>query len=427
MIRGGADSGTFASLKVRNYRLFFIGQLVSTSGTWMQASAQSLYVQFRLGGGGRQLGILSACTFVPILVLGLWAGSVADRVDKRRLLIRVQTYMGCVAAVQTVMIVTGAARFWNICVLAFAMGVGNMFEMPSRQAFVGEMVGPETMPNAVGLNSAIFNGARVVGPALGGTIIGTLGYSWAFGLNSLSFAAIVVSLAMMRTGELFPSARRPRGPGAVREGLRYVRHSPTLRTVLLCVLVSGTLSLNFQIFVPLMAQRVFHGTEGKVVSFQILLGWGALTGSLLAARRRSPTGRVLAVSTALFAVGLLAFSASPTEFLGRVAVYVVGVAFITFMLTANATLQLASDPAMRGRVMAIYGVMFAGTTPVGAPFMGWLADTFGARTSVAIGGASSLVTLAIAVVAIRKRWLPIGAPKTDSRAAAPFLAAAPGT
>ncbi len=402
--------GTFSSLKARNYRLFFAGQLVSTCGTWMQSTAQALFVQFRLDGGGRELGFLSACAFVPILLFGLWAGGLADRVDRKRLLGRVQMYMGCVAAVQAVLIFTNSARFWSICVLAFAMGLGNMIEMPARQSFLGEMVGPESLSNAVGLNSTVFNGARVIGPAIGGIVVATLGYGWAFGLNSLSYGAIVLSYLLMRRSEMFPVNRRSSGKGAVREGLRYIKNTPVLRTVLLCVLVSGTLSLNFQVFVPLMVERVFHGTEGKVVSFQIMLGWGALVGSFLAARRSAPTGRLLAISAGAFAVALLSLAASPTEIVARVAVFALGAGYITFMLTANATLQLSSDPMMRGRVMAVYAVMFAGTTPIGAPFVGWIADAFGPRWSVGVGGAASIVTMAIALYALRRRWLSPGAP-----------------
>ena len=245
----------FRSLSIRNYRLYFIGQLVSVCGTWMQSVAQATYVLFRLDGGGRQLGILSACTFLPILLFGLWAGAVVDRSDKRKLLIRAQSVMLVAALAQTVAILTGHATFPVLCGIAAVFGTANVFEMPGRQAFITELVGPEDIPNAVGLNSAIFNSGRIVGQGIGGVLIATLGYAWCFAINAGSYLAILTGLLMMRPTEFFAMTRARRAKGQIREGLAYVRSHPVLRTILSLVLIVGTFSLNFQVFVPLPRRR----------------------------------------------------------------------------------------------------------------------------------------------------------------------------
>ena len=408
------DGGTFRSLRIRNYRLFFIGQLISISGTWMQGVAQATYVLYRLNGGGRELGILSACTFLPILTMALWAGAVVDRGNKRRILLAAQSLMGVTAVVQTALVISGHINFAALCVLATFFGIGNAFDMPARQAFVSEMVGPEDLPNAVGLNSAIFNGGRVVGQALGGVLVTSLGYAWCFGINAVSFAGIIIGFLMMRTGELHPMRQAARAKGQIRDGLRYVRRTPVLRTVILLVLVVGTFSMNFQVFVPILAKDVFHGRESKVALFQVLMGIGSLAGSLLAARRAAPSGGVIVRSAAVFGLGLMALAVCPWEPGTWVILVITGGGFISFMLTANATLQLSSEPAVRGRVMALYGLVFAGTTPVGAPFVGWVADNFGARPSIAVGGVAGLVATGCALVALRRGLLNPGRVKVTT-------------
>ncbi len=381
---------TFRSLRIRNYRLFFIGLLVSICGTWMQGTVQATYVLFRLGGGGRELGILTACTFLPVLTIGLWAGAVVDRVDKRKLLIRAQTVMMFAAILQTAAVATGRATFPVLCSIAAITGIANAFDLPGRQAFTSELVGPVDFSNAVGLNSAIFNSGRIVGQGLGGVLVTTVGYSWCFGINALSYLAIIVSLLMMRPHELFTMARAVKAKGQVREGLRYVASHPVLRSVLLLVLLVGTLSMNFQVYLPLLAKVVFRGKEHKVALFQVLMGVGSLAGSLHAAGRKTPSPRVLIVAVGAFGLSLAGLAISPWEPLTWVLLSATGAAFITFMLTCNATLQLSSDPDRRGRVMAVYGFTFAGTTPIGAPLVGWIADTYGARESIALGAAAAL-------------------------------------
>ena len=399
---------TFRSLRIRNYRLFFIGQLISICGTWMQSIAQATYVLYRLNGGGRQLGILSACTFIPILTIGLWAGAVVDRGNKRKILIGAQTLMGLAAICQTIVVLTGTVTFPILCLIAFVFGIGTAFDMPARQAFVSEMVPPEELQNAVSLNSAVFNSGRVVGQALAGVLVSAVGYAWCFGINAFSFGAIIIGFLLMRTSDLLPAQRVARAKGQIADGLRYVGRTPVLRTVILLVLVVGTFSLNFQVFVPLLAKDVFHGKESKVALFQVLMGVGSLIGSLLGARRSAPSGRLVVRSSVMFSLGLFGMAFSNFEPLTWLMLLITGGGFITFMLTANATLQLSSDPALRGRVMALYGLVFAGTTPIGAPFVGWVADTFGPRQSVAVGATAGIIAAAAAVVASRRGLLNPG-------------------
>ena len=280
--------------------------------------------------------------------------------------------------------------------------------MPARQAFVSEMVPPEELQNAVGLNSAVFNSGRVVGQALAGVLVSSIGYAWCFGINAFSFGAIIIGFLLMRTSDLLPAQRVARAKGQIADGLRYVGRTPVLRTVILLVLVVGTFSLNFQVFVPLLAKDVFHGKESKVALFQVLMGVGSLIGSLLGARRSAPSGRLVVRSSVMFSLGLFGMAFSNFEPLTWLMLLITGGGFITFMLTANATLQLSSDPALRGRVMALYGLVFAGTTPIGAPFVGWVADTFGPRQSVAVGATAGIIAAAAAVVASRRGLLNPG-------------------
>jgi MFS family permease len=405
-VRTTTRGETFRSLRVRNYRLFFIGQLLSMCGTWMSSIAQSTYILYRLHGAGRQLGYLSAATFTPILLFTLWAGTIADRSDKRKVLIRIQIFFVIVSTSQTIMVLSGHATVITLCCIAFLMGCGNAMEMPTRQAFLTELVGAEGLPNAVGLNSALFNSGRVVGQAIGGVLVTTLGYTWCFGLNAASFLAILTGLLMVRAVELHPMARAVRAKGQIRDGLKHVKDTPVLATVITLVFITGTLALNFQVFVPLLAKNVFHGGESKVATFQVILGVGALCGSLLAAGRKRPDGYRLSAAAAVFGIGLAIAAATKFEPLTWLGLLITGMSYITFMLTANATLQLHSDPTKRGRVMALYGLVFAGTTPFGAPLVGWVADRWGAQASINVGAFAALFTAALGIAATRRKLLP---------------------
>ncbi len=372
----------------------------------MSSIAQSTFILYRLDGQGRELGYLSAATFLPILLFTLWAGTIADRSDKRSMLIRIQIFFVIVSTVQTVLVLSGHATVVTLCGIAFLMGCGNAMEMPTRQAFLTELVGSEGLPNAVGLNSALFNSGRVIGQAIGGLLVSTVGYSWCFGLNAASFLAILIGLVMVRAVELHPMARAVRAKGQIRDGLRHVRDTPVLATVILLVFITGTLALNFQVFIPLLAKNVFHGGESKVATFQVILGVGALSGALMAAGRKRPDGYRISAAAAVFGLALAITAATTFEPLTGLGLFVTGASYITFMLSANATLQLHSDPSKRGRVMALYGLVFAGTTPFGAPLVGWVADRWGAQASINVGAFAALITAAIGFTATRHKLLP---------------------
>lgn len=385
-------SPTFRSLHVRNYRLFATGQVVSLSGTWGQRVAQDWLVLELSGGSGVALGIVTGLQFLPVLLLSLWGGLLADRYDKRSLLIGVQVLMGVLALALGLLDVSGAVQLWHVYALAFGLGVLTAVDTPVRQSFVVEMVGPEDLPNAVSLNSATFNSARIVGPAAAGLAIAAVGTGWVFVANAVTYVAVVTGLLRMRTSELQPSQRVERGKGQTREGLRYVRERPTLLATMLLVLVIGTFGLNFQITMALVARQVFDRGAASFGLLTSMLAVGSLVGALLAARRSGPPP-VRRLFTAAVAFGLLEVCVGLAPTFETMALLLVptGIAVLTFTTTANATVQLGSDPAVRGRVMALYVLVFLGGTPFGAPLIGAVAEAFGPRSSLLVGGTVSVL------------------------------------
>ncbi len=380
---------------MRNFRLFWFGQMVSMSGTWMQTVAQNWLV-LSLTGSGVAVGVTVALQFLPMLLFGMWGGLVADRFDKRRILFVTQVVPMVLAVVMFVLVATGAVALWMVYVLAFLLGLVFLVDMPTRQSFVIEMVGPDELPNAIGLNSAMFNTGRVVGPAVAGVLIATVGTAWTFLLNAFSFAAVLVALAAMRPAELFPQARAERAAGAIRAGLRYVWSTPQLRSTLLLVAVVGTFGLNFTVVLPLLARYTFDGGAPLYGWLTALMSLGSLLGALTAAHRVGPTRRMLIGAGAAFGALTMLAAVAPSPLLTGAVLVMVGVAIMLFLATANTTLQLATDPAMRGRVMAVYGLVFLGSNPLGGPLLGWLSGQWGARWGLAVSGA---VSLAAAVVA----------------------------
>ena len=388
---------TFRSLRVRNFRLFWIGQMISVSGTWMQTVAQNWLV-LSLTESGVALGVTVALQFLPMLLFGMWGGLIADRFDKRRILFVTQMIPLVLALVMFVLVATGAVALWMIYVMAFLLGLVFMVDMPTRQSFVVEMVGPGELPNAVGLNSAMFNTGRVVGPAVAGVLIATVGIASTFLLNAASYLAVLLALAAMRPAELFPQTRADRAPGAIRAGLRYVWTTPVLRSTLLLVAVVGTFGMNFTVILPLLARYTFEGGAPLYGVLTSLMSLGSLIGALTAAGRVGPTRRMLIGSGAAFGFLTLVSAVAPTPLLVGTALVAVGVAIMLFLATANTTLQLTTDPAMRGRVMALYGLVFLGSTPLGGPFLGWVSGRWGGRWGLAISGAVSLAAAVIAAV-----------------------------
>jgi MFS family permease len=399
---------TFRSLSVRNYRLFFFGQLVSLTGTWMQQLAQDWLV-LRLTNRALPVGVTTALQFLPVLLFAVWGGLAADRLDKRKLLVATQSAMGVLALVLGVLTLTGSIRLWMVYCLAFLLGCATAFDMPARQAFVTEMVGPEQVSNAIGLNSAVFNSARVIGPAVAGVLIATVGIATAFLLNALSFVAVIGGLLAMDPAELHRGALAPRARGQVRDGLRYLWGTPVLRSTLLLLTVVGTLGLNSRVVLPLVARFSFHGGPGTYGTLASVMAAGAVVGALAAASRARPTRRLLLGSAGAFGVLSLAAAAAPTLGWELVVLAPVGATTITFLATANSTLQLGSSPEMRGRVMSLYGVVFLGSTPIGSLVVGWLAERYGARSGFVLGGVTSLAAVAVALLAARHRPAADGA------------------
>ena len=396
-----ATRDTFKALRARNYRLFFIGQIVSVSGTWMQGIAQAWLV-LQLTGSGAMLGLTTGLQFLPMLLFGPWAGVVADRVDKRRLLMVTQATAGVLALLLGALTATGAIELWMVMVLAFAFGCVVAVDNPTRQSFVLEMVGTEDLPNAVTLNSVVINAARGVGPALGGLLIATVGIAACFFLNGLSYLAVISALVAMRPSELHLAKRAVRGPKQLREGLAYVWRTPELKIPLLVMAGVGTLTYNFHVTLPLLAKFTFGGGPLAYGVLSAIMGLGAVVGGLASARRSDASVRGLLRSSWLFGGSMLVTAAAPNLPLAAVSLFIVGAASIRFIATANATLQLGSAPEMRGRVMALWGVAFLGTTPFGGPLAGWIGEAFGARSAIVMGAVAAMVAAAWAQRAVRR-------------------------
>lgn len=399
---GRLANSTFGSLRVRNYRLYFIGQVVSVSGSWMQRVAQSWLV-LHLTGSGVALGVVSALQFLPMLVLGAWGGVLADRIDKRRLLMVTQAVMGLLALALGTVTLTGQVRLWMVYLLALLLGLVTAADNPARQSFVMEMVGRRQLTNAISLNSTVFTGARVVGPAIAGILITLVGTGWCFVINALSFAAVVLALVAMDPAKLQRPVAAGRRRGQVMEGLRFVWSRSDVRVPLLVLAVVGTLALNWTVILPLLARNTFHGDASTYGLLFAVLGLGSLAGALFTAGRREPSASLLLISLGAFGLFMLAAALAPTLPLEIAALIPTGMAALAFQTTANALIQTRSDPALRGRVMAMYAVVFIGTTPIGAPIVGWVAQQYGPRAALVLGAAAILGTAAVALWLARSR------------------------
>ena len=394
-------SPTFRSLQVRNYRLWATGALVSNTGTWMQRVAQDwLVLTVLTHSSGVAVGITTGLQFAPILLLAPVTGAVADRFDRRRVLFCTQSAMGLCALVLGLLVVSHAARLWQVFLLAGLLGAAAAFDAPVRQTFVAEMVPAADLPNAVGLNSASFHAGRLIGPGLAGLLIHWFGTGPVFLINAASFGAVLVSLARMRRAELIPMPRSRRGAGGVLEGLRYVRRRPDLILILVIVGAVGTFGLNFQLTTALMARLAFHQGSGAYGLLGSVMAIGSVAGALIAARRERPNPRLVIRATLAFGVAASVAALMPGYGWFAVALIPVGLSSLTLMTAANTTVQLSTDPVMRGRVMALYMAIFMGGTPIGAPILGWVGQTFGARWTILVGG---LVSIVVGLVALALR------------------------
>jgi MFS family permease len=394
-LRKGAGR-TFDALHVFNYRIYFFGQIVSLSGTWMQIVAQAWLV-LKLTGSGVALGAVIAVQTLPILIAGAWGGVIADRVDKRKLLIGTQIASATLALTLGLLTATGVIRLWMVFVLAAGLGCVNFLDNPTRQAFVTELVGPERLTNAISLNSVVINGARIIGPAFAGLLIATVGIAPSFLLNAASFVPVIIGFGFMRRSELKRSKPTGRHKGQLVAGFRYVWSTPELRTPLLMMAVVGTLAYEFTVTLPLMARFGFHAGPAAFGLMSSFMGAGAVVGGLITATLGPPNSRRLLLMATLFGLAILVTAVAPTLWAEFVSLTILGAFSISFIATANTTLQLSSAPEMRGRVMALYSVAFLGSTPIGGPLVGWIGGTLGPRQAVGVGGVATLVAVAFAL------------------------------
>ncbi len=392
-------SPTFVALRTFNYRVWMGGGIVSNVGTWMQRVAQDwLVLTILTDNSALALGITTALQFAPMLLLAPIAGVLADRVSKRRLLMATQVAMGAIGLLLGVLVLTGAVRLWMVYLLALALGIAAAVDTPARQAFVSEMVPREDLSNAVGLNSASFHAARVVGPALAGLLIAWVGTGPVFVINGLSFVAVLISLTRMRVSELAPPPKAARAKGQLREGLRYVRGRPDIVLMMAIVGFVGTFAFNFQMTMALMATLVFDKGAGEFGLLGSIMAVGSLAGALWAARRESPRPRLVVAATFAFGVFTSLASVMPTYATFALMLVPVGMSALILITSAMAIVQLSVAPEMRGRVMAIYLAIFMGGVPIGAPIIGWVGAEHGARWTIGVGGIAALLTAVAALI-----------------------------
>ena len=389
----------FRSLRNYNYRLWAAGAVVSNVGTWMQRTAQDWLVLAELTHkSATALGVVMALQFGPLALMLPFSGFAADSFDRRKLLIATQAIMGVLALGLSILTLSGLVRLWHVYVFAFLLGCVSAFDATARQTFVAELVGEEDLSNAVGLNSASFNAARMIGPAIAGFMIAAVGTGWVFLINALSFVGVLCSLFALRVDRLHREARAGgEGAGGLLEGWRYVWRRPDIKAILLMLFLIGTFGINFPIFISTMSVGVFHTGASEFGLLSSMLAIGSVTGALLSARREKPGLLVMTAAAGLFGAGFCLAAAMPTYGLFGCALIIIGLSAQTFTTTCNVSLQLSTDPNMRGRVIALFLAIAVGATPVGAPLVGWVADTLGPRWALAVGAASGFAAVAVAL------------------------------
>ena len=401
-------AGTFRSLRSYNFRLWTAGGLVSNVGTWMQRVAQDWLVLTQLTHhDASALGMVMGLQFAPQLLLLPWTGLVADRLNQRKLLMLTQATMGVLALILGVLTVAEVIRLWHVYVLAFLSGSATALDAPVRQTFVAEMVGDGDLPNAVALNSSSFNAAQMIGPAVAGLLIASVGIGWAFLLNGLSFAAVLISMSFFHLSELHKSARAHRTTSGFLEGLRYVWRRPDLRAILVMLFLIGTFGLNFPIFISTMAVNVFHSDARAFGLLSSIMAVGTLSGALFAAGRKKPGLASLSMGAGVFGLGCTMAALAPGYWWFAAALAVSGAAGLTLTNGTNSIMQLSTEPSMRGRVMALRVAIALGGTPIGGPIGGWVANHFGPRWSLGIGAAAGLTAALVAVYVLARRKEPL--------------------
>jgi MFS family permease len=385
---------TFSSLKIRNYRLYYTGQVISTSGTFMQSIAQAWLV-LKLTDSGTALGVVTALQYLPLLFLSPYGGLIADRFSKRTILYLTQSILGVLALILGVLVATGWVTLWSVYLLGFCLGLVSMVDNPVRQSFVVEMVGEAELRNAVTLYSTLVNLARVIGPAIAAAIIAAFGLAPCFVINGISYAAVVIMLVRMNPAELRASPPVARSKGQLRQGFQYMLSHPVLRNALLMMAIIGTLTFEFQVSLPLIARFTFHGNAGSYALLSSAMGIGAVAGGLFIAAQKTISPDRLVRAALPFGLTVLAAAFMPSLSLTVVAMVLAGATSIAFISLGNSLLQLESAPQMRGRVMAFWSIAFLGSSTIGGPIIGWFGEFIGPRWGLAIGGLAALVAAAL--------------------------------
>jgi MFS family permease len=396
-------AGLFRSLRGFNYRVWAAGAFVSNVGTWMQRTAQDWLVLTELTHhNASAVGMVMALQFAPQFLLLPWTGFAADHFNRRRLLIVTQAAMGGLALILGLLTVAGIVQLWHVYVFAFLFGSAAAFDAPVRQTFAAELVGDADLSNAVALNSTSFNAGRMIGPAVAGLVIASVGTGWAFLINGISFVAVLLSLALLRTSTLHPNARAHRAKGSFTEGFRYVWKRPDLKAILLMLFLIGTFGLNFPIFISTMVVGVFHADARGYGALSSVMAIGTICGALISASRSRPRFGSLLAGAAVFGLGCTLAGLAPSYWLFGAALVVIGVAALTVTNTTNSLMQLSTEPAMRGRVMALRVSVALGGTPIGAPIVGWVADSFGPRWALGVGAAAGFAAAGVAVYTLAR-------------------------
>ena len=392
--------GTFSSLNIRNFRIYFIGQVISTSGTFMQSVAQAWLV-LKLTNSGTALGLVMALQYMPMLFLSPWGGLIADRFSKRKLLNITQAAAGILALLLGILVATGLVRLWMVYILAFFLGAVNVVDNPTRQAFVSEMVGKDKLRNAVTLYTTMVNLARVIGPAVAGIIITTGGLALCFIINSISYIAVLIALFMMRADKLSSTPPVPHTKGQLLEGFNYIRSKPVILNTLIMIAIIGTLAYEFQVSLALLAEFTFNGNAEGYAALTSALGLGSVIGGLLTATSRVTSPSKLVSAAALFGLAILLTALAPNLIMAMACLIFVGVFSIMFISTGNTMLQLNSAPGMRGRVMSFWTIGFLGSTAIGGPTIGWIGEYFGPRWGLAVGGFATIFATILGALKLR--------------------------
>jgi MFS family permease len=419
-----AVGATFRSFEVRNFRLFFGGQLISQIGNWLTLIAQTLFVLHLTNNNGIAVGVLTACQFLPVLVLGAWAGLVADRRDKRRLLLVVQVFAMLQSFALAGLVLMGHPPLLAIYAVALAGGVATAFDNPARRSFVVEMVPQSHVQNAVSLNSALMTSARVIGPPIAGLLIVTAGYAWCFAIDGLTYIAVLLAYWLMNTDEIVRSESVPQKKGQIREGLRYVRSEIDLYVPLVMTAIIGTFAMNFPVVFPLFVKENLGGTDTTFTILYSVIAVGSLVGALVAAKRTTISIGDVVRGSVLFGVSLIVMALAPSVLATVPAALFVGFGSIVVITTTTAMVQLGTVPVMRGRVLALQAMVLLGSTPIGGPILGWVCEEMGARVGFVVGGVSCFVAAAWGAMTARRfasndvghelRPVPVSPAKADA-------------